>query len=129
VVSFELPGVPSSATKARHFACDQVAHFSAELSDTVAILVTELVTNAILHARTDLRVGIEIRPPVVRLSVTDQSTRLPVLRHYAPDDVTGRGLALIDALADSWGVDLTEEGKSVWCEILMSDAKTLDQRA
>lgn len=90
---------------------------SSDALDTVALLVTELVTNAILHARTPLLLQIETRPHHVRLCVEDASDQQPELRSYASDAVTGRGLALVEALASSWGVESTSSGKVVWCEI------------
>jgi two-component sensor histidine kinase len=129
VVSLDLPAIPSSATKARQLARGEVARYPADLSNTVALVVTELVTNAILHARTDFQVRIEIAPPLVRLTVTDGSARLPVVRHYAAEDVTGRGLGLVEALCTRWGIDAAEdgkEGKSVWCEVLIPDGDTAD---
>jgi anti-sigma regulatory factor (Ser/Thr protein kinase) len=125
-VWFDLPPVPSSATKARQLARDQLAHCPADVTDTVALLVTELVTNAVVHARTDLCLGIEVVPPRVRLSVSDGSTRLPVVRHHATSELAGRGLALVDALASRWGVESTDGGKSVWCEVLIPDAQPTD---
>ena len=79
--------------------------------------MTELVTNAVLHARTELHLVIETEPGMVRLRVEDRSPGTPILRHYDTDDVTGRGLALVEMLATRWGVDPRPEGKSVWCEI------------
>ena len=121
MVAFDLPAVPSSATRARQLAREVVASYPPEVSDTVALLVTELVTNAVLHARTDVSVHIDVAPPLVRLSVADGSSRLPAIREYSTDDVTGRGLAMVAALASQWGVEATADGKSVWCEIVIPD--------
>lgn len=116
--SVELPPEPASATQARRQAREQLASiFLPDALDTVALLVTELVTNAILHARTPLLLQIETRPHHVRLCVEDASDQQPELRSYASDAVTGRGLALVEALASSWGVESTSSGKVVWCEI------------
>jgi two-component sensor histidine kinase len=125
VVSVDLPPQPSSASRARSLAREVVAGLPADVVDTVALLVTELVTNAVLHARTRLHLEVEVRPAAVVLRVQDGSTRVPVVRHYAPDDVTGRGLALVEALASSWGVDATRQGKAVWCEILIPDGEVV----
>jgi anti-sigma regulatory factor (Ser/Thr protein kinase) len=118
VWSVELPPEPASATRARRLAREQLASICRpDALDTVSLLVTELVTNAILHARTPLHLQIETRPDHVRLCVEDTSTRQPERRTYASDAVTGRGLALVEALASSWGVDSTPSGKVVWCEV------------
>jgi anti-sigma regulatory factor (Ser/Thr protein kinase) len=117
VVSVDLPPEPSSATRARQLAREHVAECPPEVIDTVALLVTELVTNAVLHARTELHLVIETEPGVVRLRVEDHSPGTPVIRNYGTDDVTGRGLALVDMIATRWGVDPRPGGKAVWCEI------------
>jgi anti-sigma regulatory factor (Ser/Thr protein kinase) len=118
VWSVDLPPEPSSATRARRLVREQLASICApDALDVVALLVTELVTNAILHARTPLQLQIETRPGHVRLCVGDTSDRQPEVRTYATDAVTGRGLALVETLASSWGVNSTPTGKVVWCEI------------
>jgi anti-sigma regulatory factor (Ser/Thr protein kinase) len=118
VLSVYLPPEPSSATRARTLARDRLdAACPADTVTTVALLVTELVTNAILHARTPLHLTVEIRSGRVRIAVEDESADRPALRHYDPDAVTGRGLALVQQLASSWGVEPTPSGKSVWCEV------------
>jgi hypothetical protein len=53
----------------------------------------------------------------VRIGVEDQSSDQPSVRRYESDAVTGRGLALVEQLASSWGVETTPSGKVVWCEI------------
>jgi anti-sigma regulatory factor (Ser/Thr protein kinase) len=88
-----------------------------DVLETVSLLVTELVTNAILHARTPLRLVIETHPDHVRVGVEDASQSQPEVHHYGTDAVTGRGLALVEQLASSWGVNGTLTGKVVWCEI------------
>jgi anti-sigma regulatory factor (Ser/Thr protein kinase) len=118
VLSVELPPEPASATSARRLAREQLAlNCPSDVLETASLLVTELVTNAILHARTPLRLVIETHPDHVRLGVEDESTGQPEMHHYGPDAVTGRGVALVDHLASSWGVDWTATGKVVWCEI------------
>jgi anti-sigma regulatory factor (Ser/Thr protein kinase) len=117
VVSVDLPPEPSSATRARRLAREFVSECPPDVIDVVALLVTELVTNAVLHARTQLHLTVQAEPGVVRLTVEDRSLGTPVVRNYDTDDVTGRGLALVDMFATRWGVDARPDGKSVWCEI------------
>jgi anti-sigma regulatory factor (Ser/Thr protein kinase) len=85
--------------------------------DTVALIVTELVTNAVLHAQTDLRLTIETRHGRVRIAVEDRAPSLPQPVHADPDALNGRGLALVEHLSSSWGVDASASGKVVWSEI------------
>lgn len=81
------------------------------------MLVTELVTNAVLHARTSIVLAIEAAPGRVVLRVADESDGEPFPRNYATDAATGRGIALVEELATSWGVERSARGKEVWCEI------------
>src|SRR4051812_11693164 len=85
-----------------------------DLSDNAQLLASELLTNALSHGAgprisftvylTEHRVGIEVR---------DGSPARPVLCHAAPEDESGRGLILVDALADAWGV--SPDGMTTWC--------------
>ena len=122
MLSVDLPPEPSSATRARALARDRLGEScSHDTLETVALLVTELVTNAILHARTPLQLTVESRPGGLRISVMDESSDQPAVRRFETDAVTGRGLALVEQLASSWGVDPTPSGKAVWCEVALED--------
>jgi len=124
VLSVDLPPEPSSAARARTLTREQLKAYPTDTSETVALLVTELVTNAILHARTPMQLTLEARPGHVRICVQDESPDQPAVRHYASDAVTGRGLALVEQLASSWGVDSTPLGKVVWCEVPIEASAT-----
>ncbi len=123
MLNVDLPPEPSSATRARQLAREQLEAsypgdaLGADTVETVALLVTELVTNAILHARTPFQLTLESRPGHVRICVEDASNEPPAVRRFESDAVTGRGLALVEQLASSWGVDTTPSGKVVWCEV------------
>jgi anti-sigma regulatory factor (Ser/Thr protein kinase) len=86
------------------------------LVDTAQLLTSELVTNAVLHARTDMVLTVEERDGGgVRIAVTDLSPVSPALRRHSATSTTGRGLRLLDQLADSWNVDDDNGGgKTVW---------------
>jgi hypothetical protein len=88
-----------------------------DLTTSGALLVTELVTNAILHARTMIQVILERREDAVRVEVRDGSRVRPALRNHGLDATTGRGLALVSQLAESWGVDVSGAGKVVWARL------------
>jgi anti-sigma regulatory factor (Ser/Thr protein kinase) len=94
-----------------------------EYSDDGALLLSELVTNATLHARTQIVVRIELKSEALHIAVTDSSPRQPAVRHYSEQSTTGRGLGLVSALARNWGVEQGSGGtKTVWAEIIASHA-------
>jgi len=88
-----------------------------DLVDVAALLASELVTNAILHARTSLTVDVTSGPRGVRIAVTDDSPTLPRVRDYMPGASTGRGLQMVASLADAWGTDRNGASKTVWFEL------------
>jgi len=85
--------------------------------DIIELLTTELVTNAIRHARSDARVAAALIGARIRVSVTDDGEGIPRVTDASDEDESGRGLALVDTLAESWGVDPHDVGKTVWFEI------------
>lgn len=94
-----------------------------DTAETAVLLLSELVTNAVRHSHVRGR-HIEVRCLVVggvtlRVEVSDAGDGLPVLRTAAEEDESGRGLALVAALAADWGVQprLHGIGKTVWCEL------------
>ena len=87
-------------------------------ADVVLLLTSELVTNAFLHAQTDTYLTVRVLESVVRIEVVDGDAHVPSQREAIPEDASGRGLMILDALADRWGVDrLDRGGKRVWCEV------------
>jgi anti-sigma regulatory factor (Ser/Thr protein kinase) len=118
VVTLELPPEPRSATRARQLTREQLAALCPEEAiEVAALLVTELVSNAVLHAQTDIVLVVDVAPGRVVLRVRDGSDATPVQRGYGTDAATGRGIALVEALATAWGVDRSGDGKEVWCRI------------
>ena len=83
----------------------------------VTLLTSELVTNAVLHAGTDLVVELCLRNGIVRVEVQDHSAKLPKTLHYGANEQTGRGLALVERAALAWGVQPQSTGKTVWFEV------------
>lgn len=86
---------------------------------TVALLATEAMTNAVQHGPRDapIDVVVERSGGVVRVAVTDRSPVFPELQSVAPTALGGRGVMLIDRLANRWGVDPAPDGKTVWFEV------------
>ncbi|WFB07618.1 ATP-binding protein [Streptomyces sp. LX-29] len=89
------------------------------LIDSGTLIISELVTNATQHSGRDVfRVGVN-RPTegLVRLVVSDTSRSRPNLRQPGNDEETGRGLLIVEALANRWNVDYRRWGKVVWVEL------------
>lgn len=115
----------SSVSAARRFVTDCLEQWGQEpVMWTVQLLLSELATNAVLHAGgSGFTVGVEVLPEgAVRLTVADDSPRSPRLRDYGTGATTGRGVALVDELARGWGVEprsaADDGGKVVWCEVV-----------
>jgi len=84
-------------------------------ADQAETVVSELVTNAIVHAGPPIGLVVALAAPVLHIAVRDASLRRP--RLLTADDRRGYGLLLVDALADRWGCDPTPDGKVVWAAI------------
>lgn len=110
-----FPAEPASVGRVRHALADCLREtHSDDVVDMVALLASETVTNAVLHAGTEIEVTVEVRPAGVWVGVTDQSPVIPGIRHYGVEATTGRGLGMVELIASSWGVDSDLEGKTVW---------------
>jgi len=89
-----------------------------DLTDTVTLLVSELVTNAVVHAGSDVEVMVRLTATAARVEVTDASTNGVAPRQATAEEDSGRGLALVGNLARRWGVRAAPGGgKTVWFEI------------
>lgn len=90
-----------------------------QLADAVALVTSELVTNAVQNARSDALRVVVTRPGAafVRVAVLDKSRTLPARCEAGEDDEGGRGLALVELLAARWGTDPLPWGKRVWAEL------------
>ena len=113
-----LPASMTSVRLARRFVREQLAGFrlSDPVRDEVLLLASELVTNAILHGRSELRIEVACVDFHVRVTVHDENSRYPVVVSEDPDALDGRGLALVDVLSSAWGVEQEPGGKAVWFE-------------
>jgi anti-sigma regulatory factor (Ser/Thr protein kinase) len=87
------------------------------LSADVELLTSELVTNAVLHARTALRLKLSYDHDGLTVSVLDGNVRLPAVAGIPDDATSGHGLLLVERLSDSWGVEHNTLGKTVWARI------------
>lgn len=117
-VSEMLPPEAASVSRARRLVgAAMTAGGHDELVDVATLLVSEVVTNSLLHAGTEIHLSCQPSGIGVRVEVFDGSPLLPAVRHYDPEATTGRGLALVSALAASWGVDCEDGGKTLWFEL------------
>ncbi len=93
------------------------------LAETLLLLISELVTNAVVHTGCPAVLRMLFPEPAVadagtvRVEVADASDRPPAPRHARGDDTGGRGLELVDGLADRWGWQREGAGKHIWCEV------------
>ena len=115
--------MPASAAEARRLARSALAAWGLlghrALDDTIELLVTELVSNGVRHARTPLELALSFEGSCLRVALTDRDPRLPVVAEPRQElSAGGFGLALIDSLSTNWGTDPDgSRGKTVWFEI------------
>lgn len=114
-----LPPDTASPSRARRFAEEALNGDIATL-DVLLLLLSEVVTNAVLHAGSDVTVRILRNGPKVRVEVADHSKSGPVRRSFSENAGTGRGMILVEELADDWGMQPSEDGKVVWFEVAAS---------
>lgn len=115
---------PSSVARARSFVSEALERWAVpEQTEQLARLaISELVTNAIVHARTDVVVRVRPEADAVWVGVTDQDDTLPVREtDPEPDRDGNRGLAIVEAVARRWGVDhqFSRPGKTVWFTVAL----------
>jgi anti-sigma regulatory factor (Ser/Thr protein kinase) len=108
---------PTSARAARAFVRRHVESSDQELRDSAELLASELVTNGVLHARSDLTLGVVARETCVLIAVSDGNQAVPHERHPGPSAENGRGIALVSTIARQWGVAPQASGKIIWCLI------------
>jgi len=112
----ELPVDAVSAARAREFVIEHLhAHGLSHLIADVQLVASELATNALTHARTPFTVALESAENSVVLTVRDGAPGRPTPARPRHLDVRGRGIAIVQVLSGSWGVDVDAGGgKSVW---------------
>ncbi|MFF6996867.1 SpoIIE family protein phosphatase [Streptomyces sp. NPDC008313] len=126
------PGDPEALTEARHMIRAAVRAWGAgDRADEIELAADELITNALMH--TEGAAVVTLRALTgpdrrVRAEVEDSSSALPRRREAGESGVSGRGLMLVDQLADVWGVEARGGGKCVWCEFVTPTAGTAASR-
>ena len=104
---------------ARRFVAEVLSGWNRpDLSDDAAVIITELATNAVLHARTEFTVTMSRRlDGTIRIAVRDASLLPPRQRQAAPLDGSGRGLRLVEAMSAGWGAEPLADGKVIWADL------------
>ncbi|MGW0393532.1 ATP-binding protein [Streptomyces sp. NPDC003042] len=115
-----LPATPRGARQARQLAVAQLVSWGLP-TEGPALIVAELAANAVTHGRVPgrgFRLVLTLAPGRLRVAVVDtRADRVPTFRDAGGDAEAGRGLVLVDALADRWGVELGPPPcKEVWAE-------------
>lgn len=109
-----LPAAARSVTEARRFVVAALRSWGRdEFTDTAALLTSEVVTNAVLHARTPLELVVVQLSDGISIEVTDGSPIAPRPRQPMEEETNGRGLALLDELAATWHVTQHAAGKTL----------------
>ena len=112
----DLPMHPSAAAAGRQLVRDACADWSLphDCRETAELVATELVTNAVEHARSSSQLTVAYTGAVLHVSVRDYSASVPRPRPIDIDARRGRGLHLVAALAQNWSVDRHQDGKTIW---------------
>jgi anti-sigma regulatory factor (Ser/Thr protein kinase) len=115
----ELAGKPASARSARVFTAGVLGDRGVEGSviELAVLLVSELVTNAAVHAGSGASVTVHVDAQWVRVEVDDKGPGRPLLRPFTRDQPKGRGLGVVDTLATDWGTGRHAKRKVVWFKI------------
>lgn len=123
-----LRPVPESVRAARNFVTDTLVGLAPDTVDRVALMVSELATNSVVHARSEFWVRVETDAREVRVEVTDTGAGVATPRHPEPTDLHGRGLLIVDNFSDAWGLIAAPagQGKTVWFTLrVVTDAPAL----
>jgi GAF domain-containing protein/anti-sigma regulatory factor (Ser/Thr protein kinase) len=115
--TLRLDPVVESTPTARHWVTELLREVAEEVTECAALLTSELVTNAVLHAATPFTVTLHLMADRIRVDVADGNPVVPSIKDYAADAATGRGLTLFNTLASDWGVLPVMGGKIVWFEL------------
>lgn len=114
-----FPALREAPRAARDFVADTLRRGGATgtLLPDAQLVVAELAANAVLHAQSRFSIAVRADGATVRIAVRDASPASPLRRDPDSTEATGRGVALVDALATDWGIEVTGGGKTVWVEL------------
>ncbi|HET9689620.1 MAG TPA: ATP-binding protein [Acidimicrobiales bacterium] len=116
-VGVVFPPEPTSVREARAWLREVMAGRDDDVVETAVLLSSELVTNAVLHARTPVELRAWHEGVTTHVEVADASQAMPVRKQFGAEAATGRGLHLLSSLASAWGVEADASGKRIWFEV------------
>jgi anti-sigma regulatory factor (Ser/Thr protein kinase) len=115
-------GAEGSVAAARRLVVEETSHLAPEIREAAELMVSELATNAVVHADSSFEVLIDVTGTSLLVEVTDHGVGAPRPQSPGEHDPHGRGLRIVQALSDSWGIDHRESGagKTVWFTVRLS---------
>jgi len=122
----ELKGDPSQVARARILVAEALEGWGVdgEVAEVTVLLVSEVVTNALLHSRPPFELRAHLNDGCVRVEMADADPEgWPAIRPTRPDVPGGRGLRLVESLADAWGTQRDPRGKWVWFEVALPSSR------
>jgi anti-sigma regulatory factor (Ser/Thr protein kinase) len=111
-----------SVTAARGFVRDTLRDQPQDVVDAAELMACELATNCVQHARTDFQLAIHEQQGEIRVEVSDAGGGCPTVRSPTPHDSSGRGLRIVQALSNAWGITPGDDGKCVWFSLTCQSA-------
>ena len=111
------PDIAGALSVARSLVLATLHDAPGDVRDLAALLTTEVLGNAILHASAPFSLAIDQKGPCIRVEVGDAGTMPPQVKRYGPMSSTGRGLRLLESLTEEWGWNPTKSGKLLWFEL------------
>lgn len=112
-----MAGDASSLRDARHMVADALAEVPAEVRDAAVLLAGEVLTNAVVHGGGWFLLQVDAAAEWIYVEVADSSGGHPTVLHPSSDREHGRGMAIVDAIASSWGAEQRGSHKIVWFEL------------
>jgi anti-sigma regulatory factor (Ser/Thr protein kinase) len=119
---------PEAVTAVRGFVRGALDAQSPRLIEAAELMASELATNCVRHAQTDFELTVEINGEI-RVEVRDVNRGRPTVRSPALAEPSGRGLRIVQALSDAWGVTPSPEGKVVWFALYVPDESSFGATA
>lgn len=109
-----FPPDTAAVRRTRRFVAESLDGVGDALAESAILMTSELASNSIRHAKSRFTVKVDVTGDAIRIAVSDDGGGRPSKRTPAPDEVTGRGLLIIDNLADDWGTTTRAGRTTVW---------------